>query len=308
MWGKLKETIPSKVKIGFGAAFTSWVFDTLLEVLQMKGIALSPTSLDVAFYGLIVLLGFGLLMMVWGFVEWARKTRQQKQIIENQSDDIAGLENSLELFRRGFHSPYNTYLVVLPHKLTQIHQYLQSAAEQVVETKLNDILLYNILQSWATKIKVRIWYKPKHAKINKFLWNLQILTLLADCKKALTLLDDKMLTSLHKLAGELDDKGIGLLSRLDNSYTQTRTELDDILKSLGSPTTNNYIEKYLLYSYSLNSLLLFITYISPAEYQKWLPMKYRTPQASLIQAINAQMRNQRAEVVKHIHLYLVGKE
>lgn len=48
----------------------------------MKDVVLPPTLLDVAIYTLIILLGFGLSMMVWGIIEWARKTRQQKQTIE----------------------------------------------------------------------------------------------------------------------------------------------------------------------------------------------------------------------------------
>jgi hypothetical protein len=82
MWGELWGAVPSKVKIGFGATFTSGVLDTLLEVLQMKGVVLPPTLLDVAIYTLMILLGVGLSMMVWGIIEWARKTRQQEHVIE----------------------------------------------------------------------------------------------------------------------------------------------------------------------------------------------------------------------------------
>jgi hypothetical protein len=79
---KGKNTIPTKFKIGFWATFTSTILDKLLELLQMKGVVLPPTLLDVAIYILIILLGFGLWMMVWGIIEWVRKTHQQKQTIE----------------------------------------------------------------------------------------------------------------------------------------------------------------------------------------------------------------------------------
>jgi hypothetical protein len=308
MLGRLKGTIPSKVKIGFGAAFTSWVLDTLLEVLQMKGIVLPPTSLDVAFYGLIVLLGFGLAMMVLGFIEWARKTRQQKQVIEKQSDDIASLESSLELFRQGFHSPYNTYLMVLPYKLTQIHQTLQSAARQIATTSPDDTLLFDILQLWAARIGVRIWYKPKNGKFNKLLWKLQLFTMIIGFKRALTPVNDTTMVMLYQLASDLDDKGIGLSSRLDDSYAQMRTEVDGIVTGLGSQVTSKYVQKYLLHSYSLNSLLLFWKHIGNPVDMKWVPRKFQISEAFVIQITNNYMLNLRAEVVNHIQLYLLGKE
>jgi hypothetical protein len=73
--------IPIRVKVGFWATFISAILDKLLGVLPMKDIVLPPVALDILFYGLLALLAFGLVMLALGLIEWARKTRSQKQII-----------------------------------------------------------------------------------------------------------------------------------------------------------------------------------------------------------------------------------
>lgn len=97
---KGKNTIPIKFKIGFWATFTSTILDKLLEVLQMKGVVIPPTLLDLSFYMLIGLLVFGLVMLVLGIIEWVGKSRGQKEIIVKQNADITKLEHDIELLRQ----------------------------------------------------------------------------------------------------------------------------------------------------------------------------------------------------------------
>jgi hypothetical protein len=94
--------MPIKVKVGFWVTFISTIFDKLLEVLPMKGIVLPPVALDILFYGLLVFLAFGLVMLALGLIEWTRKTWSQKQMIENQSDNITKLERDIEILRREY--------------------------------------------------------------------------------------------------------------------------------------------------------------------------------------------------------------
>jgi hypothetical protein len=97
---KGKNTIPTKFKVGFWATFTSTILDKLLEVLQMKGVVIPPTLLDLSFYALIVLLVFGLVMLILGIIEWVGKSRGQKEIIAKQNADITKLEYNIELLRQ----------------------------------------------------------------------------------------------------------------------------------------------------------------------------------------------------------------
>jgi len=281
------------------------VFPTLLEILQMKGVAIPPIFLDIAIYVLIVCGVVGVAMLGLGIREWVRNSRRQRQMIIKQRDDITNLEHSLESLRQEYNKPY---LVELPDKLTQIHQTLQSAARQTVKTSPDDALLFDILQLWAARIGVRIWYKPKNGKFNKFLWKLQIISMLISFKRALTPVNDAKMVMLYQLASDLDDKGIGLSSRLDKSYAQMRAKLDKMLTGLGSQITSKYIQKYLLHSYSLNSLLLFWKHMGNPSDIKWIPRKFQMSEAFVIRITNTYMLNLRAEVVSHIQLYLLGKE
>jgi len=109
--------MPIKVKVGFWATFISAILDKLLGVLPMKGIVLPPVALDILFYGLLILLVFGLVMLALGLIEWAKKTQSQKQTIENQSDNITNLEHSLELLR----SEYNQRKIKLHQSLDELY-------------------------------------------------------------------------------------------------------------------------------------------------------------------------------------------
>lgn len=293
--------MPIKVTVGFWATFTGWALEVLLEVLQMRSIALPPMTLEIATYVLIVLIFFGLVMMGWGIIQWARQTRRQKHTIAEKSNDIAELDYNLASLRQEYNS---RYLVAMPDLLRKIHRHLQSVAVQ--SDGCNSDVLFEVLQSWATKTGVKIWYKPKK-KINKSLLSFQIFTLLHQFKKVLTLRNDAMMVSLYKLAVELDDKNIGLSVRSTEAYTNLTKELDAMLQDLGSPDAVKYVQRYTLNSYSLNSLLLLVEYAYKPDYMKWIPLKYRTPKALLVQGINLYTTRLLADVVKQIQLYLLGK-
>jgi len=295
----------NKIAIGFWSTFTSWSFSVLLEVLQLNNIVLSPVLLNIASCVLVLLTLFGLSMMGYGIIQWARQSRKQKQIIEKQNDNITDLEHSLESLRREYSG---LYLVNLPSLLTWIHRHLQSVVGVMSGLKTDDEVLLGVIQSWTAKIGVKIWYYPKKGKVNRLLMGLQISMLLFRLKKKLSLTNDAMIVSLHKLAGELDDKGIGIASNLDDSYSAKREELDNLLQGLGSEDVSNAIQKLLLYSYGLNSLLLFVQYVRVADYPRWIPMKFRTSESSLTQAINIQIASLRANAVNQLQLYLVGRK
>ena len=143
--------MPSRIKIGFGATFTSSASDKMLEVLQMRGITLPPLVLDIAFYGLLLLLVFGLVMLFWGIIEWISRTRKQKQIIAEQSEDIANLESSLASLRR---ECGNRYLVELPSLLTQLHRHLRATVGVMRGQRPDDEVLFGVIESWTAKTEV----------------------------------------------------------------------------------------------------------------------------------------------------------
>ncbi len=183
----------------------------------------------------------------------------------------------------------------------------------MVGLKTEDEMLFEVIQSWAAKTGVWIWYKPKKGrkKVNWFdrvIIAVQIQTVLFQLKRTLSLQNSGMMLSLQALAGELDDRNIGLSSKLDEPYFEKKEKLDKLLQSLGSVDVSNAIQRHLLYSYGLNSLLLFVQYISSTDYPKWLPAKFKPSITSLTQAIDAHILKLRAVVVNQVQLYLVGKE
>jgi cell division protein FtsL len=94
--------MPNKVGVGLGFAILAFVFPTLLDVLQMMGVTMPPTVLNIAIIVLIVLGILGIVMVISGIIEWARKTREQKQTIAKQSDDITKLEHNVEILSREY--------------------------------------------------------------------------------------------------------------------------------------------------------------------------------------------------------------
>ena len=96
--------MPNKIGVGLGLTVLAWVFPTLLEVLQMRGVAIPPIVLDIGIIGLVVLGVAGVIMVISGIREWVRKSGEQRQVIEKQiekqNEDILKLERDIELLRQ----------------------------------------------------------------------------------------------------------------------------------------------------------------------------------------------------------------
>lgn len=289
MWNK-------SAKFGIGLSLLGFFSQLIVGILPMTIDWIIPPIIA----KIIVIVGFTFMLVGLGFIlsclkKSSKTIKEQKVIIKDQ-------ENSLRVLRRN--NPHFSNISSLVDKMDGL---LRDAVDTKVDEVVNEDTMADIFLNWAAKMDLRLLrFIPKPS--SQFRWAIWFYLMSIQMPRIMRS-EGKTLSALYWLGGEMDERDVGLKQiKETTNYKELLSKLKDVRGSLGNEMLNDAIEKYLLYSYSLNSLLLFFLYSRKLNVNnRLIPRKFRLAVVQVKDAFDIIMSRRRNEIAKYVEMSLIGK-
>lgn len=282
----------NSAKFGIGLWLIGSFSPIIVGVLPMTmDWTIPPTIAKIVVIGSIIFMVIGLGFIISSFKKSSTKIKEQNATIKEQEDRLSRLRRK------------HTNFDEIPNIVDKMNKRLNDFVESKANENISSDLLLDIFFNWS--VKVVHYLRPISGKPSNF--DLIICTLLMSFRiRRIGKADDKAVADIQWLNGEMDEKNVGLKQVTEtDEYKKLADRLADIRNNIGNEILNKAIEKYMLYSYSVNSFILFYAYALRHDFIR-IPM-LRIPISQVSNAFNIKMNVLRTGIVKYVELSLIGK-
>lgn len=282
----------NSAKFGIGLWLIGSFSTIIVGVLPMTmDWTIPPTIAKIVVISSITFMIIGLGFIISSFKKSSTKIKEQDATIREQEDRLSRL--------RGKHKEFDE----IPNIVDKMNKTLNDFVASKANESISSDLLLDIFFNWS--VKVIRYMRPVSGKPSNF--DLIICIILMSFRiRRIGKADDKAVSDILWLNGVMDERSVGLKQVTEtDEYKKLAYRLAEIRNKIGSEKLNKTIERYMWYSYSVNTFSLFYAYALRHDFIR-IPM-LRIPIPQIINAFNIKMNALRTKIVKYIELSLIGK-
>lgn len=277
-------------RVGIGFSIFGCFSALVMGLFPMTGWTIPPMWAQIGVIVSFVFMLVGLVLIFSALKKSSTKIKEQEITIKEQDDSLRILRQKYTRF----------------DEISTIVDKMNKMLSDFVDTKIDETISRETMEyiffSWIAK--AGNYLLPISEKPSTFSW-IACLILVSFQILSFIKANDRAITKMSWLNGEMDEKNVGLREITEtDEYKKLLDDLTSIRNKIGNEMLNQSIDKYMLYSYTLNSFLLFYAYTR--EYRNRMPM-LRIPITQIEYAFNVKMNALRTQIIKHVELSLIGR-